>query len=49
VLTASKDGTALLHDCAVCGTLGELRASIPDHISAGRRLTAAERREYLHE
>ena len=49
VLTASKDGTALLHDCAVCAPLRELRASIRDHISAGRRLTAAERREYLHE
>ena len=49
VVTASKDGTALLHDCAVCGTLAQLRASIPDHVSAGRELTAAERREYLHE
>jgi DNA-binding beta-propeller fold protein YncE len=49
VLTASKDGTALLHDCEVCATLAQLRASIGEHVSAGRELTAAERREYLHE
>jgi hypothetical protein len=48
VLTASKDGTARMHDCAVCASLDELRRMVPDHISAGRRLTAAERRTYLH-
>jgi hypothetical protein len=37
-----------MHDCAVCASLDELRRMVPDHISAGRRLTAAERRTYLH-
>jgi WD40 repeat protein len=49
VLTASKDGTALVHDCAVCGSLGRLMSMVPDHVSAGRELTAAERRAFLHE
>jgi hypothetical protein len=28
--------------------LDELERMVPDHVSAGRRLTAAERRTYLH-
>jgi WD40 repeat protein len=49
VLTASKDGTALVHDCGACVPLGRLVRTVHDHVSAGRRLTAAERRDFLHE
>jgi WD40 repeat protein len=48
VLTASADGTARMHDCLGCATLDQLLGTIRDHISAGRRLTADERRVYLH-
>jgi WD40 repeat protein len=49
VLTASEDGTALLQDCSACRSLDELVGSVREHVSAGRRLTAAERRTFLHE
>lgn len=49
VLTASKDGTARLHDCLPCASLDELLAAAGGRVSAGRRLTAGERREFLHE
>lgn len=49
VLTASKDGTARMNACEVCASLQELLQLVPRHVSAGRRLTGAERRTYLHE
>ena len=49
VLTASTDGTALVHDCAACGSLSQLERMVGDHVSAGRRLTTAERQAFLHE
>jgi WD40 repeat protein len=48
ILTASADGTARIHDCLGCATLDQLLGTVHDHISAGRRLTAEERRVYLH-
>jgi hypothetical protein len=48
ILTASADGTARIHDCLGCATLDQLLGTIRDHVSAGRRLTADERRVYLH-
>jgi WD40 repeat protein len=48
ILTASTDGTARIHDCLGCATLDQLLGMARDHISVGRRLTAEERRVYLH-
>ena len=47
VLTAGRDGTVRLFPCRVCGTLEQLLAVVPEHLSRGRRLSARERREYL--
>jgi hypothetical protein len=49
VMTASKDGTALLHVCERCVAPAGLLKLVPRSVSAGRRLTAAERRTFLHE
>ncbi|MGH2941218.1 MAG: TIR domain-containing protein [Solirubrobacteraceae bacterium] len=49
VLTASKDGTARVHECEACASLPQLRKRVADHVSRGRTLTPAERRTYLHE
>lgn len=48
VLTASSDGAARLHSCEVCASVAQLQKLVPDHISAGRRLTRLERSIYLH-
>jgi len=49
VLTTAQDGTARIHDCLTCAGTDDLLALVPSRVSAGRRLTAGERREYLHE
>jgi WD40 repeat protein len=49
VLTTAEDGTARIHDCLTCAGTDDLLALVPSRVSAGRRLTPSERREYLHE
>jgi WD40 repeat protein len=49
VFTASKDGTARMNSCEVCIPPPDLLQLVPRHVSAGRELTLAERRTYLHE
>jgi WD40 repeat protein len=49
LLTASEDGSARVNTCELCTSLDGLRGLVAAHVSAGRRLTAAQRRTYLHE
>ncbi len=46
-VTVGIDGTARVYDCDVCGSLGDLLAAAPSHVT--RDLTAAERRDFLDE
>ena len=44
-VTVGIDGTARVYDCDVCGSLDELRAAAPAHVT--RDLTAAELQDFL--
>jgi WD40 repeat protein len=44
-VTVGIDGTARIYDCSICGSLEELRAAVPSHVT--RELTAAEREDFL--
>ena len=46
-VTVGIDGTARVYDCDVCGSLDDLLAAAPSHVT--RDLTAAERRDFLDE
>jgi WD40 repeat protein len=47
ILTAGRDGTARIYRCEGCGSLEDLLAAVPNHVSRGRRLTSAEQRAYV--
>ncbi|MFZ1551250.1 MAG: hypothetical protein WAV53_07600, partial [Anaerolineae bacterium] len=45
--SAGADGAAQVYDCNVCGSLDDLLALAPSHVT--RELTAEERQKYLYE
>jgi hypothetical protein len=49
-LTAGVDGTARTYDCAVCAPTAALVDIAEQHLAeVGRKLSADERAEFLHE
>ena len=48
VVTSSRDGTAEVQPCDVCGGVDHLLTAVPRHVSAGRSLSDEERATYVH-
>jgi WD40 repeat protein len=45
IVTGGEDGTARIFACAVCGSLADLQALVPERVTRG--LTAEERARYV--